>query len=285
MGYKESFKNFIDESKKLTDNIIENRKKRGKKLELTDGAIIGMYEQIMQKSEDLYYLIENERYASGSILLRVIFEEYVYLRFILTKRANVNELAESYFRYTRLQENEIYNAIISNSEIGEKVRNTLGFQDIQSAKDSLNSNSKNNSFSTFEDFYDDLSKKYKKIRPDIITKKGKIKERIWYNYNGQINNLRDLCKHLDIENLYVLVYKVFSANTHGNRVIETIETDGDLCYFKPIKVADDKMAASMISTLLWDLNADIYNYYDMSTALKNYKGTVSFKYLVDSKKF
>lgn len=285
MGYKESLKNFVYESKKLSDNIIENRKKRGKKMELSDGAIIGLYEQIVQKSEDLYYLIENERFASGSIILRVIFEEYVYLRYILKKRAHVNELAESYFRYTRLQEKEIYNAIIADNETGEKIRDTLEFNDIHSAKSSLDSNFRNNNFRTFEDFYDNLSNKYKKIRPDIVTRRGNNKERIWYNYNGKINNLRELCKELDIENLYVLVYKVFSANTHGNRVIESIEIDGNSGYFKPIKITDDKMIASMISKILWDLNADIYNYYDMHTALKNYKGTVSFKYLVDSKKF
>lgn len=285
MGYKESLKNFVSESKKLSDNIIENRKKRGKKMELSDGAIIGLYEQIVQKSEDLYCLIENERFASGSIILRVIFEEYVYLRYILKKRTHVNELAESYFRYTRLQEKEIYNAIIADNETGEKIRDTLKFNDIHSAKSSLDSNFRNNNFDTFEDFYDNLSNKYKKIRPDIVTRRGNNKERIWYNYNGKINNLRELCKELDIENLYVLVYKVFSANTHGNRVIESIEIDGDLCFFKPIKVADDEIAASMISTILWDLNADIYNYYDMYAALKKYKGAVSIEYLFAGKNF
>lgn len=276
MEYKESLKNFIQESKKLTDNVIDNKKRKNEKMELADGAIIGLYEQIIQKSEDLYYLISNNRYASGNIILRVIFEEYIYLTFILRKRKDTVELANAYFYSSKLQEFKIYNSIKQDSDCGKEVRNMLGFVDIQSFTDDLNSNNKTE-YKTYEEFYNHINKEYQKIRPNI-KKNGKEFPRSWFNYNGQINHFRDLCKFLDKEYLYVLTYKVFSANVHGNRPNEAIKIIDNEAYIGEIQFGSDQLIASMISSFLFALNKDIYTYYKMDSELRNYNSIIAIKY-------
>lgn len=119
-----TFNRVIIESEKVFEKVIDGYfKPKGIKVDISDVVILGLLENLINHSKSMKILLENNHYASLDTILRVIFENFVFIKYILDKDTEYR--SKSYFYSTKIKEIKLLNMITEDSLEGSEVRKFL----------------------------------------------------------------------------------------------------------------------------------------------------------------
>lgn len=219
------------------------------KFDIIDKVVLGLYNGIVEKSESIRVLNDNKQYTGTDILLRSMFEASVFLDFIL--KQHTKDRATAYFLSIQLKEIEVAETILSNNDIGKKIRKYLKDVNVNEKFDFLNE-----------------TKKINLIKSDFKALTGTKKSDDWLNVQskpngkGKLKSFRSLCMFLGDEEIaeYEVIYRMLSQEVHAKEIKEYFqETDGFmhltkksssdmvLSYAKSIVISTSKLLAKHYS--------------------------------------
>lgn len=262
----------VCDCKKLIDKLFENKSVFSKrKLTPSDVAIISLFYSAISEAEAIRVLVDNKLSNVTDSLLRTFIEQSVYLKYIF--KANSEKRAKRLFFYEKSNSsskalrliNETNNRSLARS-ISEMVNKQLGSETSQSScLKELNK--------TFENKYDELF-------PKDISNREKIKKH-WYNAepNFKNKNFYQLCKNMDLEDLYLTMYAPLSDNTHGVDGLRnfTVNTNGDKKKIQlVIELPRKDSVLELLESTLNLMFIKIANYYKIITP-NSWAGSVCVK--------
>lgn len=155
-------------------------------------------------------LLENQIYGGNSSLLRGIFEEGVYLEYILKDKTR--NRTNAYVISSKLKFLKIHETAKGDTPIGEAIRSMTGME-----KENL------------EGVYRQITH-IEKLKEEYKTLTGHDNPDKWYKDNNRINSLRDVCENLSMNQLaeYEIIYRLLSQEVHGknsNSYFKIIENE------------------------------------------------------------
>ncbi|OHX38842.1 DUF5677 domain-containing protein [Cytobacillus oceanisediminis] len=260
-----ALKRVVKESEKVFNNVIEGYSKlKGSemKLDYHDIVILGLLENLINQSKSMILLLENNQHSSLDTILRVIFENYVYIKFILEKDTPLR--AKSYTYSTKIKEIELLNYLTEDSLDGYKLRNFLDLKKDE-VKKVLTA--------------DKMDDKYQKsIRDGYLSEIGmKRTEQKWYNLDGKTKNFKALCLKIDLFVEYNLIYSILSIETHGKDALRNFRIEEDRIDLINM-VKSKELYLSMSEMCLMESVKLIYENYGLKGPLKSFNTLVAINY-------
>lgn len=225
----------------------------GKKGEssLEDAVIFAITHSIIEKADDIQFLMKNSRYESIEIISRTMLELCVSLKYIL--KEDTEKRALSYFYSYKKQ-------------IAKKIKSTIDIMKEENIlielteRDLMNLETEVPGVTTLEgykQYYNDLSTR--------LYAKGtnKNNRKKWYDLNGNIGGFRELMVEVDMnEAEYEFFYGIGSLDVHGINIIGQItETDGYLAMKsnRDLELVNIKNSIYLIEGI-----TSVVNYYKIS---------------------
>lgn len=255
-------KRIVKESDKVTKNILDKcftMYYPNKEIELHDAAILGLLEDMIGKTLSLITLVENKNYNTLDAIARMMFENFIYLKFMLEK--DTSNRGAAYIYSLKRRELRIFDSIAEQTLVGSKVRSFL--------------NIKRDKFITDFPKFSDLN--YKEEIETFNPYDKKVKTQKWYNFNGRINNLRKLSAYLDIEDQYILLYQIFSGEVHAQESLKYFHFEEN--YVTVLrKEVDSKTHISIASNFMIETIRSVYSYYGLKEEIKVFNNIIAANY-------
>lgn len=266
-----------DESKNITELIVRDYEKEMRIFDRHDGAVVGLFELILQKSGEIHFLLENNKLSSLDSLARIVFEHYIYLNYII--RNHTTKRGTAYIISIKLDENRLYKKLMGDNLSSSKIREFLNISK-EDVNTELNKQRKRSGKErNYEDYVVELEKEY--LNQFDWDTNNKL-PRKWYNGNGKINNFKELCMYIGKEVEYELLYGILSRDVHGNQTFGVLQ-------FEPGRLgitnltSDRVLIENIISDCIFDISKNILSYYKLETELSEYKKRVRSKYMMYKK--
>lgn len=263
----------LNESLKITGILVDDYENKKDLFDFHDGAIVGLFETIIQKSEDIVFLLENKKYASIESLVRVVFETHIYLLYILS--AHTENKGKAYSLSVKIDELDYFEKTIGDKEINVEIRKFLNLNKedaIKRADELLKDHPDSN---TYQEYSENIRKQYKNL---FFWNKGKKVNR-WYNANSKINNFSDLCKYIDKEVEYQLLYGLLSKDTHGKSALNTLQMQPHELNIIEINT-DPDLVLSVLGDCLLQSSREVLKYKRLNRELKKYDHNIRTKFNV-----
>ncbi|WP_301108392.1 DUF5677 domain-containing protein [Sporosarcina sp.] len=264
---------------RLSNDVIEEVFATEQKvLEFEDKAIICLFEDMLGKINSLLILIENNHYFSLQSITRSIFENFIYLSYILKEDTRIR--GRSFALSARTDENKLYSLLTERGKVGRKVRSFIGMNESDIA-------------ATFDESKINFDIRLSVFSDVLMLRKEKSK---WYdlNQNKSITNIEQLCNELNLEGEYNLVYRMFSREVHSSDVmslfdIQEIEdlnlkeekNDGSApayVHIKKQKIEDSLLPVLVSTRSLVEATKTIYSYYELNSKKVLFETNVRLKY-------
>ncbi|WP_256816550.1 DUF5677 domain-containing protein [Cytobacillus sp. Bac17] len=258
-----TLKRVILESEKVFENVVDGYfRPREIEFDISDAVILGLLENLINHSKSMKILLENNHFASLDTIQRVIFENYVFLKYILEKDTQCR--AESYFYSTKIKEIELLNNITEDSLEGFKVREFLDLKKDE-VKEKLKAEKMDENYKT--KIYETYRKEFGMQRPN----------QKWYNVDGKTKNLKLLCEKLGLTVEYSLIYSILSIETHGKDAIRNFSIEENrVDLINMVKSKELYLSMSAMCTL--ESVRLIYSYYDLKRLLKSFNTLVAINH-------
>lgn len=221
-----------------------------------DAAILGLLENIINQVKSLEILNKHNHNTSVDVILRAIFENYIYLKFILEQNTALRGKAYQYS--IRLSEFAFYDKLTDKTLQSRKLRE---FIDV--------------SLDTLEKMYGDETDadRRNKMGQEYISLIGMQRlEQKWYNLDGKTKTLKALCATLKKETEYDFIYTLLSKEAHGKDAMEWFDLKEFYVAIKKSNTYKDNLLHIQVATkyLIESVKA-IYNYYNMKEKLKHFE--------------
>jgi Family of unknown function (DUF5677) len=257
----EMLKWIIKEADKVCDKVITQLIKKEEEFDYDDAVILGLLENLINHSKSMIILLENKHYSSLDTILRTIFENYVYMLFIMEKDTYLR--AKSYFYSTKIKELNLLDKLTEDSLDGHKLRKFIGVP-------------KNEIVNTFSSGID---KDYKEEIINLYLNEIGMewKDQKWYNFDGKTKNFKCLCSKLNLSAEYELIYSTLSIETHAKDAIQNFLIQKDYVGIVD-KIKDENLHLSMSSLYLMESVRLIYKYYGLTKELKNFNTLIAINY-------
>jgi hypothetical protein len=251
-----------NEVDKVFENVITNHFQLGsREFSFPDAVILGLLENLNNHSKTLLILLEKKHYASLDTVLRTIFENYVYLLYVLEK--DTLERSKAYAYSNKIKEIHLFNMLTEDSLYGNQLRKFLGV-----TKENIE-----NKFLPY------LNEKYKKEITDVYIEELKMirTEQKWYNFNGKTNNFKKLCREMNLSKQYDLIYSFLSTETHAKDAIKNFSFEEGfigLLY----KKNENKLHIFLSELFVLESIRLVYKYYGLKIELKNFNTLLKINY-------
>lgn len=245
----------IKQADKLLERIFtEALNGRNEPLNLCDGAIIGLLNNLIEISKSVITLQSSVTHAGIESLLRVSFENHVYLKYITLD--DTDNRARAYMLSDKLFSIRFYEMLLMNGKESRAARDFLG-----QSKDEIRES--NTDFSNPE-----YIRKTTEQYLSCFNYEGKPRK--WYDFDGKTNNFEELCRKVDEHTTYFMVYRIFSRETHSANASEYIQVDKEnekVALLRPLM--DPKLSKNILCLFLFETISRLYEYYNM----QNHKRT------------
>ncbi|WBL16433.1 DUF5677 domain-containing protein [Sutcliffiella sp. NC1] len=256
-------KKIQSEADKVFDNVVNGYFQKSGTVEFgyADASILGLLENLINHTKTLIVLIEKKHYDSLDIILRTVFENYVYLRYIL--ETNTDLRAKSYVYSCKINEIRLHNSLIEDSLTGNKIRNFL--------------NTPKHKVDNY--IFEGMNQDYKNRVLSVYLNEIGMKrvEQKWYNIDGKTRNFKSLCNKLDLSVEYDIIYSILSAETHGKDAMAKFEfKDDHVSLIKNIKSIE--FYSSISGLYLMDSIENVYKYYKLTKDLKKFQTLLKINY-------
>ncbi|TYS58089.1 hypothetical protein FZC74_13930 [Sutcliffiella horikoshii] len=231
------------------------------KFDFADAVILGLLENLINHSKSILILVENKQYSSIDSILRTIFENYVFLSFVLQKNTSIR--AKAYLYSTKIKEKHFFNCLIEDTLNGYKLRSFLN----------VNKEDLKRQFS--ENFN---VEKVREIEEKYISEIGMRRvEQKWYNFDGNTKTFKKLCSNLNFSMEYELIYSILSTETHGKDAISNFSfKENRVDILKKFK--NEELHLSLCELYLLDSIRLIYKYYGLKQDLNNFNLLLGLNY-------
>ncbi|MEQ6378748.1 DUF5677 domain-containing protein [Bacillaceae bacterium S4-13-56] len=219
--------------------------------------ILGLLENLINHSKSMLILLMQKHHVSIDTILRTIFENYVYLKFVLEK--DTDKRAKSYGCSTKLKEIQLMDNLAEDSLRGHSLREFLKIK-----KDDVSKLSK------------EMSETYKeRVIDQYLNELGmKRLEQKWYNLNQNTKTLKKLCEDLDLTVEYELIYSILSTETHAKDAIQRFFFEKN--YIRILEVMKNELLyVSMAGLYLIESVRLIYTYYNLKKCLTNFNALIA----------
>lgn len=261
-----NLKRIIKEADKVYEQVMtEYFGKANNSVEFgyTDAVALGLSENLINHSKSIIILLENNHHASLDTILRTIFENYVFLKFILEDNSTIR--AKSYIYSTKIKEIQLMNNLTEDSLGGYNLREFLGV--------------KKNEIT--DKFTKGMSESYKEetIRGYIDELGMKRLEQKWYNLDGGTKNLKILCEKMELSVEYNLIYSILSTETHAKDAIRNFLFEENRIDLLNV-MKDEKLYVSMGGLYLMKAARLIYMHYGLKKQLKNFNTLLALNYKI-----
>lgn len=264
----------LQESSAVTVVLVGDYEKKKDVFDVHDGAIIALFETIVQKSEDIVFLLDNNKHASIESLVRVIFELHVYLLYILSDYTENRGAA--YALNIKTDELDYFEKLIGDKKVNIKIRKFLKLNKEDEIKKVDKLVKEHSDSSTYEKYGENIRKRYKEL---FFWNDGTKKVNRWYNANGKINNFSDLCKYVDREVEYQLLYGLLSKDVHGKSALNALQIKSDELNIIEIH-SDPDLVLSVLGQCLLDSSREVLKYRKLNKELKNYNNKITTKFKI-----
>ncbi|MED3550128.1 DUF5677 domain-containing protein [Cytobacillus praedii] len=255
-------KKILKEADSLTGNVLNKHFQANfpnHEFDQHDAATLGLLEDMVGKTNSLIVLVESDNLNGTDALTRMIFENYVFIKFILEKDTKTR--GESYVNSIRYNNMKLFDLYTSSKESGEKVRQFLSVE-------------KEKFIQKFPDLSDQQYRQKLKddfLRPLNLNSEKKL---TWYNFNGKTNNFRKLCEHIGKEAEYLLLYKLYSSEVHATQALSYFKFKENYIEVFRKKSFDQKHHIDTVSNFLMDIIREIYGYYKLKSDLGRFNTNV-----------
>ncbi|GAM13417.1 MULTISPECIES: DUF5677 domain-containing protein [Mesobacillus] len=248
----------------VTQTILENHfdmNNSEREFDVHDAAIVGLFEDMVGKTNSLLVLLNNQSFNGADSLTRMIMENFIFLKLIFQRDSN--NRARSYFYSLKLRQIKFFNTMIEQSLVGSEIRKYL----------SLSIDNLYKKFPKFADnaYLEDIETGF------IDSLNHKDKNQKWYNVTGKINNFRALCKYLGYEKEYILLYQTFSSEVHALEATNYFKFDHGIVevYRKGGEINTHVM---VISNFLIEIIREMYSYYELKNEVSKFNNKIAINY-------
>lgn len=187
----------------LAERILARFSEKNK-FKVEDMAILGLFNTIIEKSNSIKILYDNEQYAGTDALLRSIYEASIYLQFLLEKYTRDRCMA--YYLSLQLKEIEIAETIHSDKPLGNLIRKNIENAGYSAEIELLEEKEK----------ISKIKEDYKKLTNANKSSKWMRVQKKCNNQKDRLGSFRDICEYLGDESLveYEMYYRVLSNEVH-----------------------------------------------------------------------
>lgn len=112
---------------------------------------------------------------------------------------------------------------------------------------------------------------------------GTKKVKRWYDANGKIANLQQLCTYIGKDVEYELLYGVLSRDVHGNSTLDILETKPNFLGINNLS-ANIELIDNVISDCIFDISKKMFSYYNLNQEFQVYQRNIHMKYIVSRKR-
>ncbi|MER2130808.1 MAG: DUF5677 domain-containing protein [Carnobacterium inhibens] len=236
--------NVLDELQIISKIVFEGNNNVG----IHDTSIVGLYGDIYDKCSTINFLIENKEYSGVEVLLRVVFEQKIYLDYIC-ENDSINR-GKAYFYNDQMSMIRMRNALLKKGEPGKEIRKFLNMtaDQIKVLSGQLNN-----------------EEGMKRLKNEFNSCFEHNKPRTWYDFNGHVNSFEGLCIYLKKGHEYDTIYRIFSRNVHGATGFSRFDFLGDILYLNQFQGVQNPQAFDRIASTLLKQSAEIVSKYYFET--------------------
>lgn len=220
------------------------------------------FRDMLEKADSISILVKNSSIEPSKIILRSIFELYLYIDYLTEKHFEDRSMAFLIWdtkRKIRLNKtfdktDAEFNNLLRKIESDKSIFNKNIFSDLPSVKPALTNL---NALLAYPQ-YGKVLKEFER------TKNIDRNNPAWYRlYNGP-KNIQQLAEHLQISTLYEILYRSWSGNVHSTDII-----DGKIIPSDNLGINETKVKADIIQ-LRFPKDAQVVSSYTMILLLKTF---------------
>lgn len=258
-------KRTYSESYKITEKIFKLTEKQEDFIfGLEDKVLIGFFEEVLRATQSIIILLNADNPSSVTTIVRKVFENRLYIQYLVEKDRETNLRARSYILNYYKNQLNLANVTIRKDRVGTEIRREFGFN-----IDELNVTEK-----TIEKEIMKLENNYS----DVLVYR-KMKD-IWYNLDGKTDSLEKLALKLKMRPHYELFYRLYSQDIHSSNSLKVVqateevdELNRNLVYVSKHKEGIEDIYLSLFATrnYLLEITEIILKHYKMEKELKAYR--------------
>lgn len=250
----ENLNYMIEQSDLLLKRIFEEKiDGREEPWSYSDAVTIGLMNNLIKISKSIKILQNSGNHVGIESLLRVAFENYIYLKYIVL--TDTENRAKAYLLSDRLFSIRFYELLANNSKQSKEIRKFLNL-----TKEEINEGGGDFSDKTFKD---NTESQYQSCFSYNGKKPGK-----WYDFDGKTNNFEELCRKIDEHTAYFIVYRIFSRETHSAKAYEHFLIDEETSRVGLLdNVMDSSLPDSVLTVFLYETIRRMYKFYELKKYL------------------
>ncbi len=243
-------------SLQIVESVLSNE------LQAKDIAFIQLIDSYASHFKSLEVLTEAETYSSVTIISRVLFEHYIYMKYILEQDSEIR--ARRFLEHAKKERSRIYEDIYADTEKGKKIRDeyNLNFDEIKKL--------------VYETAYMKRKEENNQTYKEILENK-----RNWFNHDGTIKSFNNLCDYLDEDVNYQILYQSWSLDIHarGNKHFSITEVTDQHGYLELITHDPEEinMVLHAIQILTMNIIRALYSSYGLKKELKLFDINLAYK--------
>lgn len=243
----------LREADKITGDILKGfeNNTENKEFEIYDGVIVGLFEDLIAKVNSLKVLIDANCYDSHDAISRMIFENHVYLKYILSQ--DTKERATAYAKSAKISEFKLYDLLTEETKVGKELREFMGISNAAIKAANLSAED-----ATYRD------KLYKDYQNLLNTSNVKTS---WYNADGKTGSFEQLCNKQGLRSEYELLYRIFSRDIHANKALSRLKLTENQVQIGNFNV-DPKLNTNMSALFLMESARSVMAHYNLKKTLK-----------------
>lgn len=181
------------------------------------------------------------------ILLRNLFENMIYFDYIFKDKNLIEKKSLAYNIDSIYKKIDLYKKLNINNNSKSSYKSIVGEEFVKG----FDSNDLENRVKNLELIFDKYDE-YKQVNLDRNNKKIKLENDIrknkgkkvninlkWYQIYGESRSFRDLCREVDMEKYYLILYKEWSDKVHVGVAMKGIYTDNNQVFIRNPKIPKD----------------------------------------------
>lgn len=199
-----------------------------------------LFRKVIEKLDAIFILIENASEKAAESIARDLFENILYLMFVLdTKHFKIRALSYYYsFLKNRLH---YVHLLSSKNKKGQKIRGMLGISDNDPLNEMLEEKNRSLRSSIKRECFANINKEWEyQERKKLFPK--------WHSLFKGPKTIKELSIQYGFETEYELLYRSYSSEVHSTNALSQIEELGNnLAGIKNLRVYEDPKTIIMIS--------------------------------------
>lgn len=256
----------LTQAEKVKNSILkEYFEKKEHEFRNQDLVVLGLYIEMINKTNSINLLLENNMTSGTESIGRSIFEIFVYLKFIFEK--DTKNRAMSFILKENIRERNFLKKLKGNDWESNETRKALGI----TLQNILDEESKHNDSHMEKEW----KERYRNIHQERNPKN-------WYDFDGKTNNFYLLCKKMDYIGYYNTIFRILSADTHSTDIARNFHLEDGFIAILKNKDTGQSLEA-IVQFFLYEIMMDILKFYNLKNLKRQVDITLKLNYKFKSR--